>query len=503
MTASGVAGRAAGLDKLPLSMEILPWKSAARPRLTRGLALVLLAALPLATFAMPQDQARQLLLRSGFQPSAAEIAALQSQDWDASVDRIVDAAARQRTASTAPPPWIDDPIDPGAFAKADGAKRRLMRKQRADKQFQLQTWWLQEMAATGTPLTERMTMFWHNHFVSSLGKVKSPERMYRQDVLLRRYALGNYRELVHAIAHDPAMLYYLDASRNRKDQPNENFARELLELFTLGEGHYSEADVREAARAFTGWRFDAATGQFAFARNQHDDGRKNFLGRSGNFDGDDIIDIVLEQPQAARFIVAKLWREFVSPTPDPAAAERLAADFRKDYELAPLIKALFRQPAFADPRLAGTLVKSPVELVVGTQRFFALNLDPRLAVAAAASMGQSVLDPPNVRGWPGGDAWITSQTLLARRQFLLFLTGNATDIAPAPGGLGRRAEVRAAVIHDRNPLTRQVLGYAEQMPSLGSAPLLLPLAPVAPPPLGTSPTERIAATLLDPVYNLK
>ena len=182
------------------------------------------------------------------------------------------------------------------------------------------------MLATRSPLTEKMTLFWHNHFASSHAEGALPAA----DVPAERAAAARTRwatsaTLLHAVARDPAMLIYLDSASNRKGQPNENFAREVMELFTLGEGHYTEADIKEAARAFTGWSIDPDTGDSCSAGRAHDDGEKTFLGRTGNFDGDDVLDILLAQPQTAEFIVAKLWREFVSPQPDPAEVKRLAA----------------------------------------------------------------------------------------------------------------------------------------------------------------------------------
>jgi uncharacterized protein (DUF1800 family) len=276
------------------------------------------------------------------------------------------------------------------------------------------------MRTTRTPLTEKMTLFWHNHFVSAEQKVREPALMYRQNQLLRRYAIGDFGTLLHEVARDPAMVIYLDSASNRKGQPNENFAREVMELFTLGEGHYTEQDIKEAARAFTGWSIDPDTGQFVFRRFQHDDGQKTVLGRSGNLNGDDVLDILLAQPRTAEHVVEKLWREFVSPTPDAAQVKRVAGAFRDSrYDTRVALRALLTSDAFYAPENRASLVKSPVDLVVGTLRQFRFSTGEMLPFAfTLAQLGQNLFAPPNVKGWPGGEAWINSTTLLARKQFL-------------------------------------------------------------------------------------
>jgi uncharacterized protein (DUF1800 family) len=302
---------------------------------------------------------------------------------------------------------------------SDEEKKALL-KQEIQRGISLRGWWYQEMLATPSPLTERMTLFWHNHFVSSQQKVKLAQPMYRQNVLLRRHALGNFGTLLHDIAKDPAMIIYLDSASNRRGQPNENFAREVMELFTLGVGHYGEQDVRDAARAFTGWSLDRATGEFRFYRFLHDGGEKTVLGRNGNLDGDDVLDILLEQPATAGFVVTKLWREFVSPEPDSAEVKRLAAVFRASrYEVKPVLRALFLSDAFYAKDNRAALIKSPVELLVGTARLFGIEgLDSRLFALAGRQLGQDLFGPPNVKGWPGGEDWINSTTLLGRKQVM-------------------------------------------------------------------------------------
>ncbi len=216
------------------------------------------------------------------------------------------------------------------------------------------------------------------------------------------------------------MLVYLDNAGSRKQAPNENFAREVMELFTLGEGHYGERDIKEAARAFTGWSLERDTGEYTFRRMWHDYGDKTVLGHSGRLDGDDVLDILLARPEAAEFIAGKVWREFVSPTPDAKEVARWAAIFRSaNYEVKPLMRAVLGSQAFWAPDNRAALIKSPVELVVGTLRTFDIHpMDLRPAVFACAALGQNLFSPPNVKGWPGGEAWINSSTLLGRKQWL-------------------------------------------------------------------------------------
>ncbi|HEY5306955.1 MAG TPA: DUF1800 domain-containing protein, partial [Casimicrobiaceae bacterium] len=311
------------------------------------------------------------------------------------------------------------PLRPPARDASD-AERKAFLQQQVRYGLALRAWWVQEMLATPSPLTERMTLFWHNHFVSSQQKVRVARLMYAQNVTLRAHALGNFGTLLHAAAKDPAMLVYLDSVQNRKGQPNENFAREVMELFTLGEGHYREADVKEAARSFTGWSLDRETGVYVFRPGVHDFGNKTVLGKTGNLDGDAVLDILLAQPATADYITSKLWREFVSPDPDPREIRRIALLFRtSNYDIRVAMRELLSCNAFWARETRGTLVKSPVEFVVGTLRQLEIAPPDGLPFAVlAAGMGQNLFSPPNVKGWPGGNAWIDANTLLARKQFV-------------------------------------------------------------------------------------
>ncbi len=375
--------------------------------------------------ALGPDDARLLMGRAGFSPTETEVRHFATLSREQAVNRMLGSSAAAAPRNP-PPEWVNEPVErPARLKSMTEEERRAWQQREARRNFELKTWWMAEMLQTAAPLAERMTLFWHNHFVSSVQKVKSPQLMYRQNLLLRRHALGNFGELLHAAAKDPAMIIYLDAASNRKAQPNENFAREVMELFTLGEGNYTERDIKEAARAYTGWSLDMDdNAAFKFRPMLHDDGVKTVLGRSGNLDGDAVLDILLAQPATAEFVVKKLWREFVSPDVDTPANKseirRIAGDFRASrYDIKTALRGILTSPRFYAPEHRAVLVKSPVELVVGTVRQLGITYsDPLPFSLVAAGLGQNLFAPPNVRGWPGGEAWINSTSLLARKQFV-------------------------------------------------------------------------------------
>ncbi|MFM0612976.1 DUF1800 domain-containing protein [Paraburkholderia nemoris] len=365
------------------------------------------------------DDARFFLTRVGFAPDSGEVAQYVGLTREQAVDKVL---ATARTESVTPlPDWVLEPIPTRDIRKTwTDDQRRDEQRLRGQRYELLRAWWVREMLSTPSPLTERMTLFWHNHFTSGQDKVQYPQQMAQQNMLLRRDALGNFGELLHDVAKDPAMLQYLDGASNRKGKPNENFAREVMELFTLGEGHYTQRDVSEAARAYTGWSLDPDTQAYVWRANQHDDGDKTVLGQTGPFDGDQVLDILLARPETATFVTTKLWREFVSDTPDPARIAPIAAQFRAShYDIKVALRGLFMSDAFWDDGDRGVLVKSPVEFVVGTLRAFDIGYDNTAPFAAQIrTLGENLFYPPNVKGWPGGTIWINSSTLLARKQFV-------------------------------------------------------------------------------------
>jgi len=305
----------------------------------------------------------------------------------------------------------------GADENARRALQNRINRTQLEKLQEVREWWMSRLLTTRRPLQEKMVLFWHGLLVSGFPDVRNPEFLFIQNALYRRQALGNFKQLILEISRDPAMLTYLDNNSNRKGRPNENYARELLELFTMGIGNYTEQDIKEAARAFTGWTHRYA--DFYFDRAQHDDGAKTFLGRTGNFDGGDIITIIFEQPATARWLPRKLFEFFVHLRPEESLIADLGAAFRRgNWEVKPLVRTLLESEVFYSPAALRTQVKSPVQLVVGTAR--ALGAPPgaaRALLAAADQMGQALLAPPNVGGWPRGESWITTATILDRYNF--------------------------------------------------------------------------------------
>ena len=279
-------------------------------------------------------------------------------------------------------------------------------------------WWADRMVATDRPLEEKMALFWHGHFASGEDKVRDYRKMLGQVTLFQRHATGNFRELLIAAAQDPAMLVFLDAGQNVKGAPNENFGREVMELFTMGVGNYTEQDIREGARAFTGWRDNDLT--FRIDPAKHDNGDKTFLGRTGPFDGVQILNIILEQKVTANYIAGKLYRFLVREDLSPTFQERLGALLRdNNYGIAPFLRTVFLSRDFYSAPSVGTHIKGPVELIVSTYRRLGLKTLPGVPDfhATSGELGQALLNPPTVAGWAQGRAWITPGTLLARGNF--------------------------------------------------------------------------------------
>jgi uncharacterized protein (DUF1800 family) len=293
---------------------------------------------------------------------------------------------------------------------------------------EIRGWWIYRMIHGPHPLREKMTLFWHNHFATSIVKVQSEGVMVRQNRLLRTHALGKFGPFLQAMSKDEAMLKWLDSNSNVKGKPNENYARELMELFSLGVGNYTEKDIREAARAFTGWHTN--TSGFWFNSSLHDDGTKTVFGQTGKWDGSDVVRIVLEQPAVARFIVRKLYQFFIAETavPPDAFIEPLCDGFRKsDYDIAALVKTMLTSRHFYSEHAFRQRIKSPVEFVLGAVRaVYRLydetsdNYSPlqhRLLISRLSDMGQHLFAPPNVKGWPGARAWLNTSTVLERDNF--------------------------------------------------------------------------------------
>jgi uncharacterized protein (DUF1800 family) len=285
---------------------------------------------------------------------------------------------------------------------------------------QLAAWWMALILAGGAPLRERMTLTWHGHFATSNAKVGDVRMMHAQNELLRARGLGDFRELLHAIARDPAMLVWLDGDDNRRGAPNENFARELLELFALGRGAYAERDVQEAARAFTGWGTEGRAARFRPER--HDDGAKAVLGRRDVESGADAVDAVLEHPACARHVARRLLRELVAPNPaDAWVAETADVLVAAHWDVGATIETIVRSELFFSPRARRARVAAPVELVAGAARALAVEFAPQTAARAAADMRQALFRPPSVEGWDGGGSWADAGAWVARHNLLVSL----------------------------------------------------------------------------------
>lgn len=348
--------------------------------------------------------AAHLLRRAGFGGSPSEIAAASADGMHRTVDRLI----RPQPDSLPGAPSADLSFGP----MVDAVQRR-------NALYSTLTWWVDRMLRTPNSLVERMVYFWHNHFTSAIDGGITPTMMVAQNNLFRAHALGNFADLTHQISRDPAMLHYLNGNQNRKQHPNENYARELMELFTLGVGNYSEQDVRESARAFTGWVVarDAVTA--TFVPRLHDDGSKTFLGRSGNFTGDDIVDIIMQQPATATFLARKFLRHFVYDDPEPELIDALAVNFRSSgYDVSTVVDTILRSNVFYSERAYRSLVKSPLDLVVGALKTLGVTSSTPRIIAAMGTMDQVPMRPPNVAGWPGGAQWLNQGTLLARLNFL-------------------------------------------------------------------------------------
>ena len=280
-------------------------------------------------------------------------------------------------------------------------------------------WWGNRMLATRRPLEEKMALFWHGHFAVNEAKVRDYRKTLGQLELFHKYGTGNFRDLLVAVAQDPAMLSFLDAGVNVKGSANENFAREIMELFTMGVGNYSEKDVREAARAFTGWNYVDL--KFVVNKDQHDDSQKTFLGATGNFDGVDVIDIILKQPATSRFIAGKIYRHFVRQELTSEVQDNLGTMLRaSNYNVAPLLETIFLSRDFYSSASVGTQIKSPVQLAISTYKKLGLTEVPGVPDfnIATGTLGQRLFAPPTVAGWSGGRSWMTPGLLLERGNFV-------------------------------------------------------------------------------------
>jgi uncharacterized protein (DUF1800 family) len=358
-----------------------------------------------------------LLRRAGFAAGQTDLQRYVSLGWESTLQELLH------------PERVDEDLD-GLLGRLQGGLLDLQNIE------DVQTWWLYRMVQTRRPLLEKMTLFWHGHFAVANYKVGNPLLMHNHLQLLRAGALGRFDDLLLNVSKDPAMLIWLDGGVNRRNAPNENYGRELLELYTLGIGNYDEDDVLAAARSFTGWNL--RTNEFFFDDTQHDAGDKTFLGNTGPFDGGDILGIVAADPATAQRMSTKLFTFFAYPDPEPEVIAPLVDTYTKSsHDMRALVEAILRSDAFYSERSQFEHIKSPVEYVVGSVRVLGASVRERELVPVLRTLGQEILNPPNVAGWPGGAYWINPTTLLTRFNF-------AARLATGRGQPGDGADVKTA-----------------------------------------------------------
>ena len=373
---------------------------------------------------------RRLGDRLGFGLPGNALSEAQQRGLSATVKQYLTPAGADAGANQTPPPelpWIQRPHRVGTKPSEEEKKawRQQMRLQRAE----LIIWWLDRMVRADHQLRERMTWFWHGHFATSIRKVRVASLMLGQNHTLRRLGLGPFHAIAQAMIIDPAMLVWLDGNKNTAKAPNENLSREFMELFTLGPGPYTEDDVKQAARALTGWKLNRTNGSAIFRPRQHDSASKQILGHDSDFDAPSFVELVLSQPECANFVISRVWFRFVSPRPPgPAAMSRL----REAYEqngMSSLVDATVAEPAFRDE--ASSMVKQPVEWAVGLMRALAVrpseleDEQARHLAATLRGMGQLPFLPPSVGGWPAGGGWLTTGAALARFQAARLIAAQA------------------------------------------------------------------------------
>jgi uncharacterized protein (DUF1800 family) len=460
---------------------------------------------PLPSARWDYNTAGHLLVRAGFGGSSSDIQQLVNHGLQHSVETFVTPPIDVPT----PPTWADptslqDLIEHARSAATPEEKlaaNRTFIQANQEEMVDLIQWWTNQMATTQAPLLEKMTLFWHGHFATSAQKIRPAYKMWLQNQTLRNHALGNFGALTKAVSRDPAMMVWLDLATSRKEKPNENFARELLELFTLGEGHYTENDIKESAKAFTGYRIDPLEQKFRFAPRQFDPSIKVFFGRSGPWAGDQIIDIILDQTQCAKFIVNQLWRFFAYEDPEPELVDALAAKFREvRYELKPLLRTIFSSEEFYSDRTRNSLIKSPVQYLIQASRSLGVELPKGRALANIyRQLGQVPFYPPNVKGWEGGKSWINTGTLTYRYQLSrLLITGMRS---PQVGA----SRIKAAVSPDEKTGNEPVTSPATDALTTPQ-PTATPLPPLTSPwPVGKfveTEDRRDAKQLIGKLYNL-
>lgn len=487
---------------------------------------------PLAPDDFGPAEARHLLWRAGFGGTEAEVIGLARLGLDKAVDLLVDY-------DTLPAlPDVRDLFNKDIMRPLSPAERQVQRaaRQRQDEDTlarfrqmrqqaqqvdrrqmrEIRAWWIDRMVRTTRPLEEKLTLFWHGHFATSYRTVEDSYHLFQQNRLFRGNA-KSFARLLRGIIRDPAMLKYLNNNLNRRSDPNENLARELLELFSLGEGNYTERDIKEGARALTGYTYDDDT--FVFEREEHDRGNKFILGARGGLDGDGFVDAILRHAACAPFIATRLYRFFVADVPAQPrdltgvhleAARALSQRIQRDgYELGPALKMLFRSRHFYDRAVVGNKIKSPTELLVGAMRTLGLPpRDPARVANALAAMGQNLFYPPSVKGWDGGRAWINTATLFARQNALAYLiTGRPPTAIARPVGDYDPAAALPGLMppdapRDARSIAERLLAIALGRPNPHAAEAVAAAAGASDPTTRAALTDMVTLVTALPEYQL-
>jgi uncharacterized protein (DUF1800 family) len=399
-----------------------------------------------------QHKIQHLYWRAGFGMSATDLAATASMSImevvkklivEGKVNKVLEVVEKDTylALKSAKKDIKQNDVVPEPKAGRREMLKEVIKAQRAQL-GELNEAWVSLMTEKEGVLREKMTLFWHGHFAC---RTKSPALMQRQNNTLRQHALGNFGELLLAVSKDAAMLQFLNNQQNRKQSPNENFAREVMELFTIGRGNYSEQDVKEAARAFTGWGFELTTGNYVFRPKFHDTGKKTIFDKTGNFKGEDVIEMLLKHPQMPIFICTKIYKYFVNERINEDLVNQMAKRFKtSNFDIADLMSYVFTANWFYDKSNQGAKIKSPVELLVGYQQTLGLRYgSQKPMIGTQKILGQVLFYPPNVAGWPGGQNWIDSTSLLVRMSLPKAIFQNISlDIAAKDNGDANEEQFR-------------------------------------------------------------
>jgi len=450
--------------------------------------------LPLPINLWTRYSAAHLLDRAGFGGTPDEIESLYEMGPERAVSSLIQAAPDD---DLFPPPQglvpgLRHVYNQRILTSTTDEEKKTLRKEvgkiEREQILALRLWWLNRMRYTPSPLVEKTALFWHGHFATSIQKVNDPYLMWQQNETLRVMAMGKFPALLKAMSRDPAMIRWLDLEQSHRKHPNENFARELMELFSLGEGHYTEKDVQEAARAFTGYRFRPEDGKFHYVPSDFDNGEKSFMGTTGGLDGDQIIDLITSQPQCARFIGRKIWQYFVFDHPSEATLNEVTdLLLRNGYDIAATLSVIFRSAAFYSPTVMHRQIKGPVQWMIQTTKMLEIPLpEAKVLENSLTYLGQVLFAPPNVKGWDGGRSWISASSLLYRYNLATYLLNGKAHVlgsdkyrqAMIPLGKIAPSDQRSSPNALLNPLAfrifnapieqnelKQYLSYLEKIPA--------------------------------------